>query len=160
MKSVLNKVSIRLASRLRKLILLKYRLLGVRLEGRVFISHKADIDTTVRHRITIKDGCVITSGVRILAHDQASYLLRSPQEDDGYGFVTLNENVFVGVNAVILRNVTIGANSIVAAGAVVTKDVPPNVIVGGVPARVIGTVPSRSTTPCDGQKVSVPELST
>ncbi len=154
MSTILNWLSIRVASRWRKLVLLRYRLLGVRLEGRVFISHKAEIDTTVRDRITIKDGCVITSGVKIVAHDQASYLLRSPQEDDGLGFVTLNENVFVGVNAVILRNVTIGANSIVAAGAVVTKSVPANVIVGGVPAKIIGTVPRRSVPSPEAEKMS------
>mgnify|MGYP000559161637 FL=1 len=48
--------------------------------------------------------------------------------------------MWIGANATILPGVTIGDHAIVAAGAVVTKDVPANVIVGGVPAKVIGIV--------------------
>ena len=49
----------------------------------------------------------------------------------------LGKNVWIGSNSTILQGVTIGDNSIVAAGAVVTKDVPANTIVGGVPAQTI-----------------------
>jgi acetyltransferase-like isoleucine patch superfamily enzyme len=52
----------------------------------------------------------------------------------------IGKNVWIGSNATILPGVTIGDGSIVAAGAVVTKDVPPNTVVGGVPARIIKTV--------------------
>ena len=51
--------------------------------------------------------------------------------------VILGRNVWVGSNSTILQGVTIGDNAVVAAGAVVTKDVPANAIVGGVPAKVI-----------------------
>ena len=51
--------------------------------------------------------------------------------------ITLGENVWVGSNSTILQGVTIGDNAVIAAGAVVTKDVPENTIVGGVPARII-----------------------
>lgn len=54
--------------------------------------------------------------------------------------IVLGRNVWVGANVTILQGVTIGDNSVVAAGAVVTKDVPPNTVVGGVPARVIKTI--------------------
>ena len=54
--------------------------------------------------------------------------------------ITLKKNCWICSGAVISGGVTIGENSIVAAGAVVTKDVPPNSIVGGVPARVIRSI--------------------
>lgn len=51
--------------------------------------------------------------------------------------ITPGKNVWVGSNSTILQGVTIGDNAVIAAGAVVTKDVPENTIVGGVPARII-----------------------
>lgn len=51
--------------------------------------------------------------------------------------VLIENDVWIGANAVILKGVTIGRGSIVSAGAVVTKDVPPYAIVGGVPAKVL-----------------------
>lgn len=51
--------------------------------------------------------------------------------------VTIEDDVWIGANAVILPGVTIGNHSVVAAGAVVTKDVPPHSLVAGVPAKVI-----------------------
>ena len=51
--------------------------------------------------------------------------------------VVIGNDVWIGVNATVLRGVTIGDGAVIAAGAVVTKDVPPYAIVGGVPARII-----------------------
>ena len=54
--------------------------------------------------------------------------------------VIISDNVWIGMNAVILKGVTIGENSVVAAGAVVTKSVPPNVVVAGNPAVITKTL--------------------
>lgn len=54
-----------------------------------------------------------------------------------YSSVFIHENVWVGSNAIILPGITIGKGSIIAAGAVVTKDVPANVVVAGSPAKII-----------------------
>ncbi|MGI6222221.1 MAG: sugar O-acetyltransferase [Prevotella sp.] len=56
--------------------------------------------------------------------------------------VTIGDDVWIGGNAVILPGVTIGNNCVVAAGAVVTKDVPANSLVAGVPARIIKQLPN------------------
>ena len=54
--------------------------------------------------------------------------------------VVIGDDVWIGANAVILPGVTIGSHCVVAAGAVVTKDVPDNCVVGGVPAKVIKNI--------------------
>ena len=59
--------------------------------------------------------------------------------------VKLGNHVWIGSNATILAGVTIGDWAVVAAGAVVTKDVPPLTVVGGVPAKVIKHVPEQQT---------------
>ena len=51
--------------------------------------------------------------------------------------VKIGNSVWIGAHATILSGVTIGDNAVIAAGAVVTKDVPANAIVGGVPAKII-----------------------
>ena len=56
------------------------------------------------------------------------------------GTIEIFDNVFIGANSTIMYNVKIGPNAIVAAGSVVTKDVPEGKIVAGNPAKVIGTI--------------------
>ncbi|MEN3041949.1 MAG: 2,3,4,5-tetrahydropyridine-2,6-dicarboxylate N-acetyltransferase [Fervidobacterium sp.] len=58
--------------------------------------------------------------------------------------VTIEDNVLIGANAVILEGVTVGKHSVVAAGAVVVDDVPPYTVVAGVPARFIKKVDERT----------------
>jgi acetyltransferase-like isoleucine patch superfamily enzyme len=54
--------------------------------------------------------------------------------------ITIERNVWIAAGATIIGGVTVGENSVVAAGSVVTKDVPPNTLVGGNPARVIRSI--------------------
>jgi acetyltransferase-like isoleucine patch superfamily enzyme len=65
------------------------------------------------------------------------YKDRPPRPEIKSAPVRIKDNVWIGMNAVILKGVTIGENSIVAAGAVVSKDVPPNVVVAGNPAVIV-----------------------
>ena len=56
--------------------------------------------------------------------------------------VVIGDRVWVGTRAIILKGVTIGDGAVVAAGAVVNKDVPPHAVVAGIPAKVVGSADS------------------
>lgn len=85
--------------------------------------------------VTLGDGCQIGHNVvfATLNHDLAP----ERRQTTNPAPIVLGRNVWVGSNATILQGVTIGDNAIVAAGAVVTKDVATNTVVGGVPAKFI-----------------------
>ena len=54
--------------------------------------------------------------------------------------IHIRKNAWIGANATIMQGVTIGENVVIAAGAVVTSDVPDNTVAGGIPARVIKSI--------------------
>ncbi|MBK9967103.1 MAG: acyltransferase [Holophagales bacterium] len=82
------------------------------------------------------------SSCTIFGHDGSVNMLNRAYgvQLDRVGKVDLKDNVYVGYRAIVLPGVTIGPNAIVAAGALVTRDVPPGAVVAGVPAKVVGTV--------------------
>lgn len=90
---------------------------GVKIGNRTMIGHGSKLVTT---------GHNIPDGRRPMRFSGASV-----------GKITIEKDVWIGVQAVILPDVLIGEGAIVAAGAVITKDVPPFAVVGGVPARLI-----------------------
>ena len=103
--------------------------------GDCFINTNVDIycqtsisignNVLIGQHVTIRD----TDGHKIFSDKEEHYDLSKP--------VVIKDHVWIAINATILKGVTIGENSVVAAGALVTKDVPPNCLVAGVPARVI-----------------------
>ena len=96
--------------------------------------------------ITIADRCLIGKDVQILDFDAHGVDPDERRSSSGRASpVVLGENVWVGNDAIILKGVRIGGNSIVAAGAVVTGgEYPEDSIIGGNPARVIGSVRARA----------------
>jgi acetyltransferase-like isoleucine patch superfamily enzyme len=90
--------------------------------------------------ITIGDYVQITAGVRFANHGAAWIYRRDNPDFDFFGKIKVGNNVYIGNAAIILPGVTIGDNVIVAAGAVVTKSIPNDCVVGGNPAKVIGNV--------------------
>jgi acetyltransferase-like isoleucine patch superfamily enzyme len=79
------------------------------------------------------------TGCALFGHDGSVAMVNRAcgSKFDHVGKIDLRDNTFVGHNAIIMPGVTIGPNVLVAAGAVVTKDVPPNTVVGGIPAKRI-----------------------
>lgn len=87
----------------------------------------------------------LASGVTFITHDvthamlNANPYLQGKKFNEKIGCIEIQDNVFVGAGSMILYGVRIGSNVIVGAGSLVNKDIPPNSVVGGVPARVIST---------------------
>ena len=107
---------------------------GAKIGKHNMISLGAKIDVR-RGQVTIGNHCLITHGCYILSHDGAAHVINS--DDNGRGEVIIGNHVFIGVNSVVMRNVTIGDHAIIGAGSVVNKDVPPGAIVAGNPIRII-----------------------
>lgn len=93
--------------------------------------------------VKIGKNCHITDGVQFLTHDYSVAVVNKLYPDETVMVVDpieVKDNCFIGINAIILPGVTIGPNSIVGAGSVVNKDVPPNTVVAGNPAKVLRNI--------------------
>ncbi|MCR4623078.1 MAG: hypothetical protein K5780_00220 [Alphaproteobacteria bacterium] len=86
--------------------------------------------------ITIGSGCYIGPNVTIVTtnHDLNNLAVLKCKN------VNIGKNVWFGANVLVLPGITVGDNSVLAGGAVITKDVAPNTIVGGNPAKVLKTI--------------------
>ena len=116
-----------------------YRIRGVRIGNGVDISSFVFIEETYPHLVTIEDGVDLGPKVTIVTHDSSKHNLKQDIPIKT-AQVTIKKNAYIGAGAIILPGVTIGESSIVGAGSVVTRDVPKESIVVGVPAKVIGYV--------------------
>lgn len=91
--------------------------------------------------VSIGDHVTVTKGVCFITHDGGMWVLRNKYPDIDYiRPIIIFDNCFIGTNSILLPGITVGPNSIVGAGSVVTKNVPPNSVAVGVPARVISTL--------------------
>ena len=91
--------------------------------------------------LTIGDNCAIAQDCKFITANHAKISERIPEIDDyELAPIKVGSRVWFGFNVVVLPGVEIGDNCIIGAGAVVTKTIPNNKIVGGVPARIIGDV--------------------
>jgi acetyltransferase-like isoleucine patch superfamily enzyme len=89
--------------------------------------------------LTIGAWCSISAGAQLLTHDTLRRSLTAGVAPPDRSPVRIGDRCFIGTHAVVTRGVTVGDGCVIAAGAVVVADVPDGTIVGGVPARRIGT---------------------
>ncbi|MBI4004559.1 acyltransferase [Candidatus Roizmanbacteria bacterium] len=130
-----------------------YRLAGIRIGKRSTIHTGARFyepkniiigeDSVIGERVVLDGREKLSIGNHVaIASEVMIYNSEHDMESDHFsargGPVTIEDYVFIGPRAIILPGVTIGKGAVVAAGAAVTKDVPPFAIVGGVPAKIIG----------------------
>lgn len=93
---------------------------------------------------SIHDNVICAGGVRFINHDAsvfniARYLGLARGEIDKVGSIELFDNCFVGAFTILMPNTSVGRNSVIASGSIVTKHVPDNEVWGGVPAKFIMT---------------------
>lgn len=107
------------------------------------VIFNTDIHIGCINSIIIGDNCLFASRIYITDHhhgDTSFKMIKLPPKNRDLvskGAVIIKNNVWVGEGVGIMPNVTIGENSIIAMNAVVTKDVPPNCVVAGIPASII-----------------------
>lgn len=122
---------------------------GNEIDGQVYIGDGSDVEVGSRcqinrgcrlNRVTIGDNVMIGPDVIVLGKLHRTDRLDVPMVQQGdytKAPTILRPDVWIGARAIIMPGVVVGAGSIVGAGAVVTRDVPPQTVVGGVPARQI-----------------------
>lgn len=118
------------------------RKLGVTVGNRCrFIATDSATFGSEPYLVTIGEHVTITAGVRFVTHDGGVWILRDEFPDlDIVAPIAIGNNVFIGLNVMILPGVTVGNNVVLAAGSVVTRDIPSNSVAAGVPARTIKSV--------------------
>jgi acetyltransferase-like isoleucine patch superfamily enzyme len=104
------------------------RVWGMNIHPDTLISTEAKLDKSNPRGIHIGEGTAVSFGATILSHD---YIRRMHVD------TRIGRYCQIGARSIIMPGITVGDHSIVAAGAVVTKDVPPNSIVAGNPAKVL-----------------------
>ncbi len=103
--------------------------------GGTFLNTNATLNCF--HHIEIGKGCAISDNVCIA--DSDSHCIDG-QKDKVMAPIVIGDHAWIGKNVTVLKGVTIGNGAVIGAGSVVTKDVPPNTIVAGNPAKIIKTI--------------------
>lgn len=84
--------------------------------------------------------CCLSAGTQLLTHDTSKHFVSGGNAVYDYAPLTVGDYCYFGVDSTVTMGVTVGSRCVIAAGAVVTRDLPDNSIAAGVPARIIGRV--------------------
>lgn len=109
---------------------------GVKIGKNVLIGPMVSIDDVFPNFVVIEEGVSLAGHNYILTHNKPLEYHRNVIESY-LAPVIIKKNAWVAVGSTVLPGVTIGEGAIVAAGSIVTKDIPPNTLAGGVPAKVL-----------------------
>lgn len=113
---------------------------GVNIEGEVFFYGKPHLGSEP-WCITLGDNVHIADNVQFITHDGGVLILRKYTPDlEITKRIIVGNNVYIGVNAILLPGVKIGNNCVVAAGSIVSKNIADNSVIGGVPAKFIKSI--------------------
>lgn len=129
-----------------------HRLRGVKIGKNVHIGPMVTIDDVYPNFVIIEDGVSIAGQNFILTHNKPLKYHKHLSEAF-LAPVIIKKNVWIAIGVIILPGVTVGEGAIVASGSVVTKDVPPNTLVGGVPAKVLKEFEMKDGIPVGFKKV-------
>lgn len=118
-----------------------WRLIGVKIGNNCGIGFGVYLDVDGTKRIEIGNNVIITSQCLLLAHrrDISKYVPGMVTWDIPYirEGIVIEDNVQIGMRSILMPGITIGEGAVVAAGSIVTRDVPPYTVVAGAPAKVI-----------------------
>jgi len=119
----------------------EYKIKFLRSYG-IKIGNRCEIYTssfsTEPYLIEIGDHVVISNGVKFVTHDGSGWILEDNHPNlDLFGQIKIGNNTFIGIDAIILANTTIGSNCLIGAGSVIRGIIPDNSVAFGNPARVV-----------------------
>ena len=142
---IIKRIKIKWFSRTYEKKLEYLRDLGVKVGEKTRISCDLSFVGSEPYLIEIGSDCLLSQGLHLITHDGGVKVLNSAnyfqgKRMDKIGRIKIGNNVYTGNYVTILPDVTIGDNVIVGVNSVVTKDIPSNVVVAGIPARIICTL--------------------
>ena len=111
---------------------------GVKMGNNNFIA--SHFWSSEPYLIRVGNHCQITAGVKVFTHGGANVLRQEIPDFDVFGKVSIGDWVYLGNNVLVMPGVIICDHVLVAAGSVVTKSIPANVVVAGNPARIVCTL--------------------
>ncbi len=111
-----------------------FKRMGVKIGSDCKIMNEVIIDYSHYWLVSIGNNVTLAPRVHIIAHDASA---KNNINYTKIGLIDIQDNVFIGAGSIIMPGVTIGKNVIVGAGSIVVKDIPPNSVAVGSPARVV-----------------------